>query len=177
MLVRPGFEPTASRSADWRLSHWANRAVSSPLLPPPHSHQFSNGPSLTIIRPCWAWENHSHASPFACVRVYEFTWTRQFLLRIVLWDKKNGIDLCFKFACYFAVYWNNSVLKQVPNFDVKKSISPTSKQKGWPQRYALRDCAIIIRRAGAEKLELSGKNLHDTPLQNKKISSTPPRFC
>ena len=27
MLVRPGFEPTASRSADRRLSHWANRAA------------------------------------------------------------------------------------------------------------------------------------------------------
>ena len=27
MLVRPGFEPTASCSADRRLSHWANRAA------------------------------------------------------------------------------------------------------------------------------------------------------
>ena len=27
MLVRPGFEPTASRSADRRLSHWVNRAA------------------------------------------------------------------------------------------------------------------------------------------------------
>ena len=32
---------------------------------------------------------------------------------------------------------------------------------------AFRDCAIIIRR-GAEKLELSSKNLDSTPLQNKK---------
>ena len=31
----------------------------------------------------------------------------------------------------------------------------------------LRDCAIIIRR-GAEKLELSSKNLDSTPLQTKK---------
>ena len=35
-----------------------------------------------------------------------------------------------------------------------------------------RDCAIIIRR-GAEKLELSSKNVDSTPLQNKQISSTP----
>ena len=27
VLIRPGFEPTASRSADRRLSHWANRAA------------------------------------------------------------------------------------------------------------------------------------------------------
>ena len=27
MLVRPGLEPSASRSADRRLSHWANRAA------------------------------------------------------------------------------------------------------------------------------------------------------
>ena len=32
----------------------------------------------------------------------------------------------------------------------------------------IRDCAIIIRREGAEKLELSSKNLDSTPLQNKK---------
>ena len=34
----------------------------------------------------------------------------------------------------------------------------------------IRDCAIIIRRGGggAEKLELSSKNLDSTPLQNKK---------
>ena len=38
------------------------------------------------------------------------------------------------------------------------------------------DCAIIIRRGrgGAEKLELSKKNLDSTPLQNKKISVNPP---
>ena len=33
----------------------------------------------------------------------------------------------------------------------------------------IRDCAIIMRRGGgAEKLELSSKNLDSTPLQNKK---------
>ena len=36
----------------------------------------------------------------------------------------------------------------------------------------IRDCAIIIRSweggGGAEKLELSSKNLDSTPLQNKK---------
>ena len=34
----------------------------------------------------------------------------------------------------------------------------------------LRDCAIIIRRGGggAEKLELSSKNLDSNPLQNQK---------
>ena len=32
----------------------------------------------------------------------------------------------------------------------------------------VRDCAIIIRSGGAEKLELSSKNLDSTPLQNKK---------
>ena len=31
-LVRPGFEPTASRSADRRLSHWANRARRWPSM-------------------------------------------------------------------------------------------------------------------------------------------------
>ena len=32
MLVRPGFERTASRSADRRLSHWANRAAVKALV-------------------------------------------------------------------------------------------------------------------------------------------------
>ena len=40
--------------------------------------------------------------------------------------------------------------------------------------FVLRDCATIIRRGGAEKLELSSKNLDSAPLQNKKISSNPP---
>ena len=37
-------------------------------------------------------------------------------------------------------------------------------------RDQVRDCAIIIRRGGggAEKLELSSKNVDSTPLQNKK---------
>ena len=70
------------------------------------------------------WKNHSNASPFACVRVNKFTRTKHFLLRIVLWEKKNGINLCIKFASYFGVYSNNAVLKQVPNFNVKKNLSP-----------------------------------------------------
>ena len=32
VLVRPGFERTASRSADRRLSHWANRAAVNALV-------------------------------------------------------------------------------------------------------------------------------------------------
>ena len=40
----------------------------------------------------------------------------------------------------------------------------------------IRDCAIIIRRRGAEKLELSNKNLDSTPPpKQKKVSSNPPR--
>ena len=42
----------------------------------------------------------------------------------------------------------------------------------------LRDCAIIIRRGGDEKLELSSKNLDSTPpSKQKKISSNPPLLC
>ena len=37
-----------------------------------------------------------------------------------------------------------------------------------PFPLCLRDCAIIIRGGGAEKLELSRKNVDSTPLQNKK---------
>ena len=48
-----------------------------------------------------------------------------------------------------------------------------------PRLFHVRDCAIIIRR-GAEKLELSSKNLDSTsspPPKQKKISSNPPLLC
>ena len=45
------------------------------------------------------------------------------------------------------------------------------------ERSGIRDCAIIIRR-GAEKLELSSKNLDSTPPpKQKKLVLTPPLLC
>ena len=45
--------------------------------------------------------------------------------------------------------------------------------------FSLRDCAIIIRRGGgAEKLELSSKNLDSThPPKQKKLVLAPPLLC
>ena len=52
-----------------------------------------------------------------------------------------------------------------------KIVSPIST-------FSLRDCAIIIRRGGAEKLELSSKNLDSTPPpKQKKLVLTPPLLC
>ena len=31
MVVRPGIEPETSRTADWRLTNWANQAAVSPV--------------------------------------------------------------------------------------------------------------------------------------------------
>ena len=54
---------------------------------------------------------------------------------------------------------------------------PSSKNSHF-QIEAIRDCAIIIRRGGAEKLELSSKNLDSTPPpKQKKIVLTPPLLC
>ena len=44
---------------------------------------------------------------------------------------------------------------------------------------AIRDCAIIIRRGGTEKLELSSKNLDSIPPppKQKKLVLAPPLLC
>ena len=53
-------------------------------------------------------------------RVNKFTRTKHFLLRIVLWDKKEMESIWVLSSSYFGVYSNNAVLKQGPNFNVKK---------------------------------------------------------